>query len=144
MNKGFILDGFPRAKEDAKNVFMDKVLIEKKLEEGAEEQEEDAEPQYEFKLNARIVPQYAIALEADDASLVTRAKELPPEKVDNSHHNDAGMQRRLKEFRARNVDDSGETVKDFFNEVIGYQNVLVIDALLPEKDQLIKMQEIIE
>jgi len=70
---------------------------------------------------------------------VTRAKELPAEKVENSHHNDAGMQRRLKEFRARNVDDSGETVKDFFNEVIGYQNVLVIDALLPEKDQLIKM-----
>ena len=30
MNKGFILDGFPRSKEDAKNVFMDKIPIEKK------------------------------------------------------------------------------------------------------------------
>ena len=57
MNKGFILDGYPRSKEDAKNVFMDKILIEKKKpEEGAEEQEEDAEPQYEFKLNERIGP----------------------------------------------------------------------------------------
>ena len=37
MNKGFILDGFPRSKEDAKNVFMDKHMIEKKPEEGAEE-----------------------------------------------------------------------------------------------------------
>ena len=38
MNKGFILDGYPRSKEDAKNVFMDKILIEKKkAEEGAEE-----------------------------------------------------------------------------------------------------------
>ena len=54
------------------------------------------------------------------------------------------MQRRLKEYRARNVDDSGETVKDFFNEVIGYQNVLVVDALVPENEQLMKMQEIIE
>lgn len=90
------------------------------------------------------MPQYAIALEADDASLVARAKELPPEKVDNTHHNDAGMQRRLKDYRGRNVDDSGETVKDFFNEVIGYQNVLVVDALIPENEQLLKMQEIIE
>ena len=59
-------------------------------------------------------------MEGDDASLLARAKELPPENVDNTHHNDAGMQRRLKEYRARNVDESGETVKDFFNEVIGY------------------------
>jgi adenylate kinase family enzyme len=41
MNKGFILDGFPRSKDDAKNVFMDKIPLEK--EEG-ENQEEDAEP----------------------------------------------------------------------------------------------------
>lgn len=56
MNKGFILDGYPRSKEDAKMVFMDKIPLEKKPEEGAEEQEEDAEPQFEFKLNDRIVP----------------------------------------------------------------------------------------
>ena len=141
MNKGFILDGFPRSKEDAKNVFLDKVPIEKP--EG-EEQEEDAEPQFEERLNERIVPQYAIALEADDASLAARAKELPPEKVENTHHNDAGMARRLKDYRGRNVDDSGETVKDFFHEVIGYQNVLVVDAMLPEDEQQVKMQEIIE
>lgn len=141
MNKGFILDGFPRSKEDAKNVFMDKIPVEKP--EG-EEQEEDAEPQFEERLNERIVPQYAIALEADDPSLVARAKELPPEKVENGHHNDAGMTRRLKEYRARNVDESGETVKDFFNEAIGYQNVLVVDSLLPEEEQIVKMQEIIE
>ena len=123
MNKGFILDGFPRSKEDAKNVFMDKIPVEKAGAEAGEEQppeDQEAEPQFELKLNGRIVPQYALALEADDASLLARAKELPPEKVDNTHHNDPGMQRRLKEYRGRNVDESGETVKDFFNEVIGY------------------------
>ena len=66
--------------------------------------------------------------------MIARAKELPPEKVGDSHHNDAGMQRRLKEYRARNVDDSGETVKDFFNEVIGYQNVLCIDSANTPED----------
>lgn len=49
------------------------------------------------------------------------------------------MVRRLKEYRARNTDDSGETVKDFFNEVIGYQNVLSVDSMLPEGEQLVKM-----
>ena len=44
MNKGFILDGYPRSKEDAKMVFMDKIPIEKKPAEEGEEQEEDAEP----------------------------------------------------------------------------------------------------
>ena len=38
------------------------------------------------------------------------------------------MQRRLKDYRARNVEDSGETLKDFFNEIIGYENVLPVDA----------------
>jgi len=141
MNKGFILDGFPRSKEDAKHVFMDKIPIEKPQ---GEEQDEEAEVQYEEKLNDKIVPQYAIALEAEDAALVARAKELAPEKVDNTHHNEQGVTRRLKEYRARNVDDSQETVKDFFNDVIGYQNVLVVDAMLPENEQLAKMQEIIE
>ena len=54
------------------------------------------------------------------------------------------MQRRLKDYRARNVEDSGETLKDFFNEIIGYENVLPVDALLPEVDQMQKMSEIIE
>jgi hypothetical protein len=52
--------------------------------------------------------------------------------------------RRLKEYRGRNADDSGTTVKDFFTEAIGYPNVLVVDSMLPEGDLLPKMKEIIE
>lgn len=54
------------------------------------------------------------------------------------------MGRRLKEYRARNADDSGTQVKDFFTEAIGYPNVLVIDAMLQEEELLPKMKEIIE
>ena len=44
---------------------MNQIEIERQeAEEGAEE-----EPQFEEKLNEKIVPQYAIALEADDATL---------------------------------------------------------------------------
>ena len=67
-------------------------------------------------------------MEADDAFLTQKAKDLPPEQVEGTHHNDAGMVRRLKDYRTRNPDDSGTTVKDFITEKIGYPNVLVVDA----------------
>lgn len=142
MNKGFILDGFPRSQDDAKVVFMEKHLKPDQPE--PVEGEEEKEPEYDLIKNDKILPQYSIILEADDASLIQKAKDLPAEKTADSHHNDAGMQRRLKEFRARNVEDSGATVKDFFTEAIGYQNVLIIDANSPEEEQLLKMKEIIE
>lgn len=144
MNKGFILDGYPRSKEDAKNVFMLKVPLPVEDDAANQEASEEAEPKYEEKLDDKIVPQYAISFEADDALLSARTKELPPEKIEGTHHNEAGMARRLKEYRTRNVDDSGETVRDFFTEIIGYQNVLSVDASQPEPQQLAKMQEVIE
>ena len=52
------------------------------------------------------------------------------------------MARRLKEYRARNTDDSN--MKEFFTEAIGYQNVLLIDSAQPGPEQLVKMREIIE
>ena len=134
MNKGFILEGYPRNETDARNVFMDKVP--KPLEEGQEE------PEVEEVVNDKIVPQYALAFEAEDALLVAKAKELAPTVVEGTHWNDAGMTRRLKEYRAKNP-DSGN-VKDFFVEIIGPANVLEIDVQLPEEDQLAKMKEIIE
>ena len=66
------------------------------------------------------MPQYTIISESDDAYLISKAKELPAEKLDGSHWNDAGMIRRLKEYRARNIEDSRDTVKEFFTEHIGY------------------------
>ena len=57
MNKGFILDGFPRSPEDAKQIFYLKVEVPKEPVEG---EEEEAEPTYEYKLNDKVIPQYAI------------------------------------------------------------------------------------
>ena len=139
-NKGFILEGFPRSQEDAKSIFNEKKELPKKAVEGEEAPAEgEEEPQFEYIINEKIVPQYAIALEADDASLGGRGKELPADQQD-----DARLGRRLKEYRGRNADDSGTTVKDFFTEAIGYPNVLVVDSMLPEGELLPKMKEIIE
>ena len=53
MNKGFILDGYPRSKEDAKNVFMKKVPLP--MEEPADG-EEAPEQQYKLEVNEKIAP----------------------------------------------------------------------------------------
>jgi adenylate kinase len=91
-----------------------------------------------------MLPQYAIAMEADDAHLAQKMKDLSPEKTANTHFDEAGMQRRLKEYRGKNVEDSGETVRDFFNQLIGYQNVLVVDGTTPAEEQIARMRELIE
>jgi len=93
-------------------------------------------------VNHKILPQYTLAFEADDATLVAKAKELPATVVEGTHWNDAGMNRRLKEYRAKNPETGN--VKDFFNSVIGPANVLSIDVTLSEQEQLTKMKEIIE
>jgi len=69
---------------------------------------------------------------------------LPHDQVDGTHHNDQGMVRRMKEYRARNPEAAEETVKEFFKQNIGVQNVLEVEAMLPEEEQLNKMREIIE
>lgn len=67
---------------------------------------------------------------------------MPPEAKDGTHLDDAGMVRRLKEYRARNTDEN--SLKDFFTGAIGYPNVLVVDATGATEEQLGKMREIIE
>lgn len=74
--------------------------------------------------------------------MTQRAKDLAPEARDGTHLDDAGMVRRLKEYRARNTEESN--VKDFFTQAIGHHNVLVVDSTEPTEDQLGKMREIIE
>lgn len=66
--------------------------------------------------------------------MIQRAKEIPPNKVEGTHFNDAGMIRRCKEFRTRNPEDGSHSVKDFITEAIGYPNVLVVDASIPNKE----------
>ena len=128
-NKGFILDGYPRSKQDAKEVFMDKIPIPSEVPENEDpEGADEVESKFEEKLNEKIIPQYTISIEGDDTLLTTRAKELQ----DQGKHNDANMARRLKDWNTRNVPDSGETIKDFFNDAIGHANVLVVDSTTPE------------
>lgn len=133
MNKGFILEGYPRTEADAKHIFVDKVQLLASP---------DEEPKFEDRVNDKIMPQYALYFEAEDSFLIQKAKELPPGVLEGTHWNDAGMNRRIKDYRAKNPESA--SIQDFFKQLIGPANVLGIDASKPEPEQLNAMKEIIE
>lgn len=73
LNKGFILDGYPRNVADAQAVFLNPIP-----DYVAGSDPDSATPG--FTTNPKIVPQYVVMLEADDAYITTRSKEIPADK----------------------------------------------------------------
>jgi len=136
MNKGFILDGYPRNAEDAKAVFLNLIPgYGEEPEDGAEEEQKQPEEEGAFPgftLDERILPQYTIVLEADSDALKAKLKELPVERIAGTHLDDANIDRRLKIYRDANptVDDEKHIVQ-FFEKLIGQESCKLFDD--PEK-----------
>lgn len=64
MNKGFIMDGYPKNSNDALAIFL-------------EPSTGQSLPDYPgMKINDKIIPQYVVIFEADDAYLKAKAKEI--------------------------------------------------------------------
>jgi adenylate kinase len=91
-NRGYILDGYPRAFKDACEVFLKK--IKKFDEEGNEIEEEDPELQegeeksYDnYQPDSDIFPSSVLVLNGDDDFLVNRVKQLTEEKIAGTHYN---------------------------------------------------------
>ncbi|XP_068730218.1 adenylate kinase 7-like isoform X1 [Montipora capricornis] len=101
-NQGFILDGYPKTYEQAKELFA--------AEEG-EEGEEDSPLSYD-KLT---MPEVVASLEAPDEFLKNRVMNLPESVVAGTHNTEEGLMRRLADFRAINTED--ETVLNYFDEL---------------------------
>ncbi|XP_028398700.1 adenylate kinase 7-like [Dendronephthya gigantea] len=101
-NQGFILDGFPKTEEIAKELFQA---------EEAEEDEDGEPPLY----NKLIMPEKVISLDTTDDFLKARVMNLPESVVAGTHNTEEGLLRRLAEFRAVNTED--ETVLNYFDEL---------------------------
>ena len=91
MNKGFILDGYPRKTEDAVQIFLD-------TQEGDIPEAQQIAGMPGLVRNSKILPQYVVFFEAEDAFLKQRAKDLPAEgRAD--HHTEPLTEKRLKLYR---------------------------------------------
>lgn len=118
MNKGFILDGYPRNTNDAKAVFLDPI-------EGYEAPDEAEEAKGEpegtentfagFNIDEKILPQYTVIFEADNETLKQKMKDLPPELTDGTNKSQANLERRLGIYREANSSVDAEShIFNFF------------------------------
>lgn len=132
MNKGFILDGYPRNSADAKAIFLDPIPGY----EPPEEQEEvkggsDAEQDSTFPgctISEKILPQYTIIFEADNEILKQKMKDLPPELIEGTNKSQANLERRLNSYRELNASLEADThIHTFFKKLIGEENCMLLD-----------------
>lgn len=101
-NQGFVLDGFPKTYEQAKDLF-------------AVDEEEESDEGRKLPYDATIMPEVVISLDAPDEFLKNRIMNLPEEIVQGTHNTEDGFLRRLQEFRSINHED--DTVLNYFDEL---------------------------
>ncbi|PVD26309.1 hypothetical protein C0Q70_13980 [Pomacea canaliculata] len=100
-NQGFILDGYPKTSEQAKELF------------ALEDEEEGDEDKTPF--DNTIMPQFIICLEAPDDFLKQRIMNLPEAVVSGTHNTEKELMRRLSDYRSVNTEE--ETVLNYFDEL---------------------------
>uniref|UniRef100_A0A8C4TDW4 Adenylate kinase 7a n=1 Tax=Erpetoichthys calabaricus TaxID=27687 RepID=A0A8C4TDW4_ERPCA len=103
-NQGFVLDGFPKTYDQAKELF--------NIEDEEEEEESRGKlPQYDKK----IMPEVIFSLDASDEFLKKRVMNLPESVVAGTHYAQDQFLRRLALFRDLNTEE--DTVLNYFDEL---------------------------
>ncbi|XP_076227677.1 adenylate kinase 7 [Nomia melanderi] len=106
-NQGYVLDGYPKTLDQAKDLFGTGSLNEEDEETYADEEAADADDS--------IMPELVVSLEASDDFLKERIIQRPEWEIQGSHYTEEHMTRRLKEYRRRNTDEN--TPLQFFDEI---------------------------
>ncbi|XP_024259895.1 adenylate kinase 7a [Oncorhynchus tshawytscha] len=115
-NHGFVLDGFPKSYDQAKEIFYD-------------EQDDPRSKMPAF--NKKIIPEFIFSLEASDDFLKERVQNLPESVAEKMHYSKDEYLTRLKKFRKANVEDA--TVLNYFDELeIHPEHIEVNNAVDPE------------
>ena len=123
MNKGFVLDGYPRHTRDAQAVFLTKPN---------DEEPKPADLPTDV-VNDKIMPQFCIVFDSENDFLKQRVQKLPKEETEGTHFTDQHLERRLKVYREHNaMAASDKHILRFFQHQIGEQNCMVVTG--PESE----------
>ncbi|GAB1294783.1 Nucleoside-diphosphate kinase [Apodemus speciosus] len=103
-NQGYVLDGFPKTYDQAKDLF------------NQEDEEEEEEIRGKmFPYDKLITPEFVCGLDASDEFLKERVMNLPESVVAGTHYSQDRFLRALSNYRDINTDD--ETVFNYFDEI---------------------------
>ncbi|KAJ7990876.1 hypothetical protein DPEC_G00291450 [Dallia pectoralis] len=102
-NQGFVLDGFPKTYEQARDLF------------SADDEEPENTTSKIPPFNKNIIPEFVFSLDSSDKFLKNRVIDLPECLVEGTSYSQKHFLRRLKSFRENNVED--ETVLNYFDEL---------------------------
>ncbi|XP_043118384.1 adenylate kinase 7 [Puntigrus tetrazona] len=119
MNQGFVLDGFPKTYQQAKELFT------------GDEEPEDLQSKHEKK----IIPEFVFFVDATDVFLKNRVLNLPETAVEGTSYTPEQFLRRLANFRERNVED--ETLLNYFEDLEIHPELLEITSNDDSEYQLV-------
>ncbi|XP_006275901.3 adenylate kinase 7 [Alligator mississippiensis] len=129
-NQGYVLDGFPKTYDQAKDLF--------NLEDEDEEEETKGKMPHYDKV---IIPEFVISLNASDEFLKNRVMNLPETVVAGTHYTQDRFLRSLSLFRELNTED--ETVLNYFDELEIHPQFIDV-AKLEDPENRVLVKEIIK
>ncbi|KAB5562609.1 hypothetical protein PHYPO_G00019870, partial [Pangasianodon hypophthalmus] len=127
-NQGFVLDGFPKTYEQAKELFCAEV-------DQAKDERSKIPPH-----NKEIIPEFVFSLDATDEFLEERVLNLPENVVQGTSHSVEKYFPRLATFRKNNSED--EAVLKYFEELLIHPEHIEINS--DDLENVLVMEKVME